>query len=166
MAAHIHVHLHALHGRHIQHPLSCLRLKLSSSQESDHSRCNCLHRRGPQQRGSPVDCRCRANHQLHSCGLREETTSYAPDREPGIRLPTQGESIVRGSGDDENRGVQLMERSKPPADIDYLAVRHSKGGTLQCPFRLDVTSRVKEHFLVEGAPGKGLFLLPIGAPHA
>jgi hypothetical protein len=39
------------------------------------------------------------------------------------KLPTQGESLVRGiGGDDESRGVQLLERSKPPADIDYLAV--------------------------------------------
>lgn len=49
-------------------------------------------------------------------------TSYADDRESANRLPTQGESIVRGSGDDEQYGVQVMERAKPPADIDYLAV--------------------------------------------
>lgn len=54
-------------------------------------------------------------------------------------MPTQGESIVRGSGDDDSRGVQLMERSKPPADIDYLAVRQSKRGTLHTFFCLDGT---------------------------
>lgn len=48
--------------------------------------------------------------------------SYADDQAPEYRLPTQGESIVRGSADDDQYGVQVMERSKPPADIDYLAV--------------------------------------------
>ncbi|KAK9918125.1 hypothetical protein WJX75_001447 [Coccomyxa subellipsoidea] len=51
----------------------------------------------------------------------DPVTSYADDRESANRLPTQGESIVRGSGDDEQYGVQVMERAKPPADIDYLA---------------------------------------------
>lgn len=54
--------------------------------------------------------------------LSDPVTSYADDRESANRLPTQGESIVRGSGDDEQYGVQVMERAKPPADIDYLAV--------------------------------------------
>ena len=58
-------------------------------------------------------------------------------------MPTQGESIVRGSGDDDSRGVQLMERSKPPADIDYLAVRHSERGTLHSFLRLDGTPQIK-----------------------
>ena len=36
-----------------------------------------------------------------------------------VRLPTQGESVVRGSGGSE---TMLQELPKPPADIDYLAV--------------------------------------------
>ena len=49
--------------------------------------------------------------------------AFNSDSESSSRLPTQGESLVRGiGGDDDGRGVQLMERSKPPADIDYLAV--------------------------------------------
>ena len=37
-----------------------------------------------------------------------------------IRLPTQGESVVQGSGGPD---TMLQELPKPPADIDYLAVR-------------------------------------------
>ena len=36
-----------------------------------------------------------------------------------IRLPTQGESVVQGSGGSD---TMLQELPKPPADIDYLAV--------------------------------------------
>ena len=53
----------------------------------------------------------------------KDTRAFASDSEPSSRLPTQGEALVRGiGGDDDSRGIQLMERSKPPADIDYLAV--------------------------------------------
>lgn len=39
------------------------------------------------------------------------------------RLPTQGESVVRGIGGDDLPGVQVKERPMPPGDIDYLSVR-------------------------------------------
>lgn len=40
-----------------------------------------------------------------------------------VRLPTQGESVVRGTGND----TRVQELPKPPADIDYLAVCVSLG---------------------------------------
>lgn len=65
-----------------------------------------------------------ARGELHRDRRRSEViTAFASDKDPSNRLPTQGESIVRGIGDDDQYGVQVMERSKPPADIDYLAVR-------------------------------------------
>ena len=70
---------------------------------------------------------CRACLGSEYCSSREvpkSTRAFASDSEPSSRLPTQGEALVRGiGGDDDSRGVQLMERSKPPADIDYLAVQ-------------------------------------------
>lgn len=69
---------------------------------------------------------CRACLGSEDAARREDTNStraYSSDPESSGRLPTQGEALVRGiGGDDDSRGVQLMERSKPPADIDYLAV--------------------------------------------
>ena len=38
------------------------------------------------------------------------------------RLPTQGESVVRGI---EPIGLQLQERERPPPDVDFLSVRLS-----------------------------------------
>lgn len=63
-----------------------------------------------------------------SCSTHRTDAPQAFDTGSGdkVRLPTQGESVVRGSGGSE---TMLQELPKPPADIDYLAVsplNHSK----------------------------------------
>ena len=47
-----------------------------------------------------------------------QTQAFDTGRGDKVRLPTQGESVVRGSGQE----TMLQELPKPPADIDYLAV--------------------------------------------
>jgi len=47
------------------------------------------------------------------------------DAEAAGRLPTQGDMVVRGPGDEP--GVQVQERPAPPGDVDYLAVRPAPG---------------------------------------
>ena len=56
-----------------------------------------------------------------SCASHRPNAPQAFDTGSGdkVRLPTQGESVVRGSGGSE---TMLQELPKPPADIDYLAV--------------------------------------------
>ena len=56
-----------------------------------------------------------------SCSSHRPNAPQAFDTGSGdkVRLPTQGESVVRGSGGSE---TMLQELPKPPADIDYLAV--------------------------------------------
>lgn len=56
-----------------------------------------------------------------SCSTHQTDAPQAFDTGSGdkVRLPTQGESVVRGSGGSE---TMLQELPKPPADIDYLAV--------------------------------------------
>lgn len=58
---------------------------------------------------------------LCCCSPHQGNAPQAFDTGSGdkVRLPTQGESIVRGSGGQE---TMLQEMPKPPADIDYLAV--------------------------------------------
>lgn len=58
---------------------------------------------------------------LCSCSSHRANAPQAFDTGSGdkVRLPTQGESVVRGSGGSE---TMLQELPKPPADIDYLAV--------------------------------------------
>lgn len=55
------------------------------------------------------------------CSTQQTDAPQAFDTGSGdkVRLPTQGESVVRGSGGSE---TMLQELPKPPADIDYLAV--------------------------------------------
>ena len=48
------------------------------------------------------------------------------------RLPTQGESVVRGGGGSE---TLLQELPKPPADIDYLAVSLQLSHFWSVPFQ-------------------------------
>lgn len=50
-------------------------------------------------------------------------TGEGRDAEMAGRLPTQGESVVRGIGGDDLPGVQVKDRPMPPGDIDYLSVR-------------------------------------------
>ena len=59
--------------------------------------------------------------QVCSCSSHRLNAPQAFDTGSGdkVRLPTQGESVVRGSGGAE---TMLQELPKPPADIDYLAV--------------------------------------------
>lgn len=58
---------------------------------------------------------------LCCCSPHQTNPPQAFDTGSGdrVRLPTQGESVVRGSGAQE---TLLQELPKPPADIDYLAV--------------------------------------------
>ena len=58
---------------------------------------------------------------LCRCSTHRANAPQAFDTGSGdkVRLPTQGESVVRGSGGSE---TMLQELPKPPADIDYLAV--------------------------------------------
>ena len=58
---------------------------------------------------------------LCCCSPHQTNSPQAFDTGSGdkVRLPTQGESVVRGSGGQE---TMLQELPKPPADIDYLAV--------------------------------------------
>lgn len=58
---------------------------------------------------------------LCCCSAHQTNSPQAFDTGSGdkVRLPTQGESVVRGSGGQE---TMLQELPKPPADIDYLAV--------------------------------------------
>ncbi|KAL3135772.1 hypothetical protein ABBQ32_007337 [Trebouxia sp. C0010 RCD-2024] len=57
---------------------------------------------------------------LCCCSPHQTNPPQAFDTGSGdrVRLPTQGESVVRGSGAQE---TLLQELPKPPADIDYLA---------------------------------------------
>jgi len=57
-----------------------------------------------------------------------------------IRLPTQGESVVQGSGGSD---TMLQELPKPPADIDYLAVSATFIACTEgfvCVFHMPVTT--------------------------
>ena len=69
------------------------------------------------------------------CSPHQTNAPQAFDTGSGdkVRLPTQGESVVRGSGGPE---TMLQELPKPPADIDYLAVSPHHfvfhGQTLYC----------------------------------
>ncbi|CAK0785447.1 hypothetical protein CVIRNUC_008656 [Coccomyxa viridis] len=72
---------------------------------------------------SPGSCRaCLQPNDGSSRAAEFKLEAFSSDPDFSGRLPTQGEALVRGiGGDDDSRGVQLMDRSKPPADIDYLA---------------------------------------------
>ncbi len=108
----------------------------------------CLHVR------NPMLCRRSLRHQTTCCKspsvsrssrrARAEHVSASAENVPGAvchsanspqafdtgrnkgRLPTQGESVVLGSGGSE---TMLQELPKPPADIDYLAVSTTSTST-------------------------------------
>lgn len=86
------------------------------------AQCGCANLRRHSQRKNIVKAQSLLAEVHRDRRRSDPVISYAADREPAARLPTQGESIVRGSGEDDQYGVQVMERSKPPAEIDYLAV--------------------------------------------
>ena len=63
-----------------------------------------------------------------TCSNRGGSSEVRSFREGASKIPTQGESLVRGM---QPSGLQLQER-EPPADVDFLSVSPSfmSAGTL------------------------------------
>ena len=110
---------------HCSHPLSSLQagsnamlsrrpLCLQTANRRGKGSYNVLHRRILKQSSG-------TGKKLCCCSPHQTNSPQAFDTGSGekVRLPTQGESVVRGSGGQE---TMLQELPKPPADIDYLAV--------------------------------------------